>query len=146
MKAYIMIGIPGSGKTTYIKENLPDVTVCSADHFFEDSLGNYNFNAKHLQAAHAQCLRKYTRHMLFAHSDVAVDNTNTSVATVAPYIALAKAFNYEVECIAFTATHMDDCLKRCVHNVPRAAFENMTRKVGKLLFHWPSFWPKVTYV
>lgn len=29
--AYIMIGVPGSGKSTWIKENLPDVSVVSRD-------------------------------------------------------------------------------------------------------------------
>jgi len=144
--AYILMGIPGSGKSTFTEEKIPEAIVCSADHFFLDEDGHYTFESRHLQRAHAQCLQAFVDELQRGRWDVVVDNTNTSIATVAPYIALAKAYGYEVECIAFTSTHIDECMERGLHDVPRPAVENMARKLGGMLFReWPSFWPKVKY-
>ena len=42
----VMQGVSGSGKSTYIKNNLPNATVVSADHFFVNAVtGVYEFNS-----------------------------------------------------------------------------------------------------
>jgi predicted kinase len=32
---YVMMGVPGSGKSTWIRNNVPGALVASADHYFE---------------------------------------------------------------------------------------------------------------
>lgn len=56
---FLMRGLPGSGKSTLV--NLLEriyagsVAVCSADHYFIDSHGVYNFNRDKIGDAHRVC-------------------------------------------------------------------------------------------
>jgi len=55
MKTIILLrGIPGAGKSTLASLLLPNKPNCirSADMYFEDEEGNYNFNARELPTAH----------------------------------------------------------------------------------------------
>ncbi len=50
---FIIRGLPGSGKTTLA--HLIANGVCSADDYFTDSEGNYNFDGSKLKHAHEDC-------------------------------------------------------------------------------------------
>ncbi len=56
MKAIILSGISGAGKSTYIDERYPTAPMCSADTYFTTD-GVYKFDATRLGEVHAQCLR-----------------------------------------------------------------------------------------
>ena len=53
----IMVGVSGSGKTTWAKTQRPDAVHCSADLYFIQADGTYKFDAKLLQNAHQSCFR-----------------------------------------------------------------------------------------
>src|ERR1700744_1391093 len=106
MRVIILIGLPGSGKSTWIKNNTwGDVTVCSADHWHE-SMHGYRFDIEERPNAHHACLRKFvklvtapreyyqTTSPVLKESTVVVDNTNTMVYDLAPYINVARAFGH----------------------------------------------------
>lgn len=68
MNIVLMSGIPGSGKSTYVKQlqqklGYYDVVVCSADHFFMVN-GEYRFDVTKLGDAHGACLNRFTRWIL----------------------------------------------------------------------------------
>lgn len=141
MKIIIMRGIPGSGKTTYIKNNFPDATVCSADPYFTVH-GVYQFDAMELPMAHAWCLRTFVTEVLSGRSNrtVVVDNTNISVAELAPYAALAQAYSHDVEIITLDVMPQTG-ITRNIHGVPPAAIAQMWCDLQNESLHIPGRWP-----
>lgn len=141
-KVKIMRGVSGAGKSTYIKNHFPGAVICSADHFWIDENGKYNFDLKRLGEAHAWCLRQFIEKLVIkgcAADYIVVDNTNTSIAELAPYVAIAAAYGYEVEVISLNID-VEKANKRNVHNVPMEAterqhknFRNNTQLIPK---HW----------
>ncbi len=124
MKIYIMSGIPGAGKSTYVAKNFPDAFVCSADNYHMRN-GEYKFDPNNIGKAHAACLRRFVgmvdgtfgRARLTAFmEDIVVDNTNTTVAEIAPYYALAEAYEHDVEILSINVSLNDSA--RNVHGVP----------------------------
>lgn len=142
MKVKIMCGSSGSGKTTYAGKHFPGATVCSADHFFIDGEGNYNFEGSKISEAHAECLKKFNK--IVQNTDdvdavVVVDNTNTTVAEIAPYAALALAYGHELEIIKFVikSDEIEKIAARNAHGVPDHVVKTQqSRAVGLKLPPW----------
>ena len=99
----ILVGISGSGKSTYAKR-CKNSLVCSADDFFIDKNGVYQFDANKLAQAHGACLRKVIRESVEPEGDrnIVIDNTNLSIAEIAPYAAIANAYGYDLTIVVFT--------------------------------------------
>lgn len=137
MKVVIMRGIPGAGKSSYIKNNLPDAFVCSADHFFMMN-NEYQFVPEMLPRAHGRCLQKFTHELLnwAQYNLVVVDNTNICVVEIAPYAALAIAYGYELEIITLDVL-LEVAVSRQTHNVP----ENIVKKMFHNLHDQAKFFP-----
>lgn len=154
MKVKIISGISGAGKSSLWKEQpwSSFTSVHSADDFFYDQDGKYNFDPSKLGQAHGACLRS------FIHGCRAgwrakesggnieatttpiievVDNTNLSVEEIAPYYAVAQAYGYEVELITL---HIDvyTAAERNKHGVSLRAIENMYKKLQARQL--PRFW------
>lgn len=164
MKVVIMQGIPGAGKSTYVdalryegSQRLPEwqdsIRVVSADHFFyERGNGRYAFDPALLPIAHGQCLRQFTSLITERHERVragespalfgviVVDNTNTSPAEVAPYAALALAFNFEVEVVYVRVVDPFLAHARCVHGVPLTTVCAMHDRLNDPAVFWPPWW------
>ena len=81
IEVIILRGAPGSGKTTLAKylqrrKYLQlDWEIVSADDYFTDVNGVYNFVASELQRAHDKCLRQFHA-FTSAGKNVIIDNTN----------------------------------------------------------------------
>jgi len=96
---YIIRGLSGSGKTTLAEELSP--LVYSADDWFTDSDGNYNFNPAELGNAHADCQSNVEFAMEGEVPNVAVANTFSQAWEVEPYFKLAEKYDYSpfvIEC------------------------------------------------
>ena len=152
LKCYIMRGCSGSGKSTYVKKHFPKATVLSTDDFWLDPVGNYVFDSRHMGIAHAWNLRRFVDFVAHwgdytdaggeAEVDevtVVVDNTNTTIAEIAPYAAVAAAFGFEVEIITLN-TIAATAAPRNVHGVPEKTvagqYDNMVRNHRAI----PSWW------
>ena len=80
----IMVGIPGSGKTTFVKKYiLPHNYV----HINRDTI-----------KTSIKCLNE-TKKCLEKNLSVVIDNTNPSQSCRQKYIEIAKEFNYNIRCI-----------------------------------------------
>lgn len=120
----ILRGISGAGKSTYVKKNFPDAVVCSADTYFVDQDGNYNFDPSKLGHAHNHCQNSF-KHALDRNQPlVVVDNTNTTMREMKPYLQMAKDHGYDVEVVRIE-TPLDVASRRNVHGVPYDAVKRM---------------------
>ncbi len=143
MKVVVLSGIPGSGKSTYARERFPDAVVFSADAYFTDPAdGTYRFNPALLGVAHGQCLRGFAYALHAGAAELlVVDNTNLTVAELAPYAALALAYNAELQIITICCD-IETAATRNVHGVPRHSIARMWSALGerKLPPWWPHEW------
>ena len=136
-----MQGVSGSGKSTYVKENLPRAVIFSADNYFLRN-GEYKFDPKKLTEAHQWCMRQFTEACLFLanHPDaepnlLVVDNTNTQLWEMAPYVQVAAAMGAEVEVIRCVVDpHL--AARRNAHGVPETAVNGMHKRLEKPLPFW----------
>ena len=91
----ILRGVSGSGKTTFAETlaalNPDAVEICTADDFFYDAQGNYNFDPKLLGHAHRQCQERFEHSLEHGTASlIIVANTNTKPSDFAFYVNAAK--------------------------------------------------------
>jgi predicted kinase len=134
----ILRGTSGSGKSTFIKNSFPQAVVCSADHFFLDNDGNYNFDPKALGKAHSQCQYKFSRALDEGMSCIIVDNTNTRAKEMRPYINMANEADYDILIVRLEVAP-EVAASRNVHGVPADVVRAMCERLRQPL---PNNWPK----
>lgn len=133
---YIMIGIPGSGKSTWLKNNASqNIKICSADNYFCKN-GSYDFKVEKLGEAHKESIRLFIESCQ-SGNDVAVDNTNTTIAEIAPYYAIANAYGYSVKFVRVSCLP-EKAAARNVHNVPVSKVLDIAKRLNTLKL--PTFW------
>ena len=123
-RVIIMRGISGSGKSTYTRFHLPGAHVCSADQFFIDPQGVYQFDARKLGEAHRWCYRNFLTALVNEWDPIVVDNTNTQLFEFYGYVQLAWAYDYKVEVIRMD-TPVEVAAARNLHGVPPAGVKAM---------------------
>ena len=131
----LMRGAPGSGKSTYLRNNYPDAVICSADVYFVNSKGNYNFDPRKLGDAHNYCKFHFRKALEKGEPVVAVDNTNRTVRELAPYVEMAKYFGYTV-CVIYLIVDPVIAAKRCVHGVPHEKVISMANGIEVIPDEW----------
>lgn len=141
-KAIILSGVSGSGKSTYASKLVKDEGYYfSADTYFMRG-GVYHFDASKLTLAHAACFRDFLDGAQQGKPDLlVVDNTNTTVAEIAPYILGAQAFGYEPEIVTImcnTARDVESAAARNTHKVPLPAVLAQHRRLKERVL--PPWW------
>lgn len=138
----IMQGASGEGKST-VAGRLAEETgadIRSADThpglYTPQAGGPPAFNIALLGNAHGACF-KGTIESLQAGRSVIVDNTNTTVEEIAPYVLLAQAFGAKVRLIRVKADP-SRALARNTHGVPEAAHAGQVARLAAFVppFHW----------
>lgn len=140
-EVYIMQGVPGAGKSTWIKNNLPEACVVSVDHYFLDDNDSYNFDPSELGNAHKACMNNFleeTDYCLWSEDEapIVVDNTNSTLWELYQYVSVASARGFEVEVIRVQAKP-EDAAVRNVHGVPKEVVFGMAEKLEAPLDFWP---------
>ena len=133
-------GVSGSGKTQFaefihtLARNMHDhyyndveATIVSADDFFTDKDGEYNFNPKNLSLAHGWCQNIVENAMQteFWGEDggyvdvrvlnlIIVHNTFTKEWEMEPYFDMAKEYEYEITTLIMENRHES----KSIHDVP----------------------------
>ena len=127
---YIVRGLPGSGKSSLAKK-LTEL-VYSADDFFTNKKGEYNFNAKLLGKAHEWCWGKVRDAMFIGANAVAVANTFTQAWEAEKYYQIAEEYGYSV----FVIECQNDFGN--VHDVPQESIDAMKERWEKDLTPVPN--------
>ena len=105
MKDIILFrGVPGCGKTT-LANKLCDY-VFSADDYFEDEDGNYNFIPSEIKQAHEWCQAQVKYHMQANSTTIGVANTFTESWEMQPYFDLAREYGYMISTVVVENGHM----------------------------------------
>jgi len=143
MRVVIMRACPGSGKSTYIKNNLPGALIASADTYFVGKDGVYRFNIARIGAAHEACFATFADALSRSVPLVVVDNTNIKVRDFKRYVDAARARGYAVEIVRL-ACDPAVAAKRNVHGVPADIVARMARDLTASVL--PADYPAETVV
>lgn len=115
--AYILRGIPGSGKSTFA-QTLGCRVLETDDHFIVN--GEYVFNPLKLAEYHQLTLANFMGH-LQTGEDICVANTFTKRWEYICYLQAARMMNYKVaihEFVPMNYHEIEKCIERNIHNVP----------------------------
>ena len=123
-KSLIIIrGCPGSGKTTFAKM-LGTKAICTADDYHTSREGVYNWKPENIGKAHSWCQKKCARFMRANAEKIVVANTSTTEEEMAPYLVMAKEFEYKVFSVIVENRHQG----KDTHEVPEATIEKMKNR------------------
>lgn len=162
-KVIILRGPSGCGKSTYVRRtldlhqapfDLPELAwsqehgyakIVSSDSYFMID-GRYVFDPKKLGLSHGSCLLDFIAAM-GQYNTVVVDNTNTTVVEIAPYVAVAEAHNYSVEihCLPYHKI-AKDLEARNTHGVPESTILKQIQRLEASDPHLKSSFPRATVV
>lgn len=121
-------GLPGVGKTTYATTLAKESggVVFSADDYFVDADGNYNFNLYRLAAAHEDCESKTISALQRGNTNIFVANTFSRPWEMMPYFDAAVRFSTPLTIVTLTCDLTDEQLEaRNVHGVPAEKIATM---------------------
>jgi hypothetical protein len=97
-KLYILIGVPGSGKSTYASNLGIKRYICEADNFpglYVD--GRLKFSL--LEMAHVYCRMCVEERMKVGLEEIIQSNTNLNTYMLVSYIKMAEKYEYEVHIV-----------------------------------------------
>jgi predicted kinase len=125
---YIVRGLSGSGKTTLAHKLSP--FVYSADDWFTDEDGNYDFSPEFLADAHADCFTNVECAMMDGSEEendvLAIANTFSQAWEAKPYFELAEKYGYSPFVVECQNTFEN------VHKVPQSTINTMRERWGEL--------------
>jgi predicted kinase len=125
----LLRGLPGSGKSTLAKTILQlrstdEPEVLSADDFFEDKEGDYNFDPTKLKEAHNYCQFRCSERMRQQRARIVVANTFTQEWEMDEYFKMAERYNYRVHTVIVENRHGNEN----VHGVPEDKLQQMKNR------------------
>jgi predicted kinase len=125
----LLRGLPGSGKTTLAKiilqlRSTDEPEILSADDFFEDKEGDYNFDPTKLKEAHNYCQFRCSERMRQQKAKIVVANTFTQEWEMDEYFKMAERYNYRVHTVIVENRHGNEN----VHGVPEDKLQQMKNR------------------
>jgi len=125
----LLRGLPGSGKSTLAKiilqlRSTDEPEVLSADDFFEDKEGDYNFDPTKLKEAHNYCQFRCSERMRQQKVRIVVANTFTQEWEMDEYFKMAERYNYRVHTVIVENRHGNEN----VHGVPEDKLQQMKNR------------------
>ena len=142
MKVILLRGISGSGKSTYTTSLVKgmkkvEYRICSVDNYFMNN-GEYTFNPRLLDKAHRDCFCDFRIALERRVDLVIVDNTNTRLYELSPYVMTAKVNMRKNDTLEIIRLNCSVALAfdRNIHGVSYGSVDNMKKRMEAL----PSYW------
>jgi tRNA uridine 5-carbamoylmethylation protein Kti12 len=129
--AFIMRGIPGSGKSTTVRELIrgyDNLALSVAVHSTDDLCmvdGEYKFDIELAGARHAQNLENFCDSVADGVPCVICDNTNVKTAQYQAYVDAAELMGYMVVIVELVHPKPGVAYERNSHGVPLEVIERM---------------------
>ena len=125
----LLRGLPGSGKSTLAKiilqlRSTDEPEILSADDFFEDKEGDYNFDPTKLKEAHNYCQFRCSERMRQQKARIVVANTFTQEWEMDEYFKMAERYNYRVHTVVVENRHGNEN----IHGVPEDKLQQMKNR------------------
>lgn len=124
----LLRGIPGSGKTTLgeviLRTPNNQLKPLSADDYFIDEHGNYNFDSTKLKEAHNDCQQRCSHLMQNDVMKIVISNTFTQEWEMQPYYQMAERYNYRIHSVIVENRH--EGINE--HNVPEEKLLQMKNR------------------
>ena len=122
----LLRGLPGAGKSTLAKVILQfretdEPEVLSADDFFVNENGEYEFDAQKIKEAHQYCQFRCSERMRQQKAKIVVANTFTQEWEMKVYYDIAERYNYRVHTVIVENRHGS----QNVHGVPEDKLQQM---------------------
>ena len=151
-KCTILVGVPASGKSTWLQEHMPMANVMSTDIVIENvakSYGmTYNEGFKDLIGFADKVM---WRHITLAHmrqEDYVIDRTNLTAKSRAKFIQKLKLHRYEIECVVFPTPEPEEWKRRLDSRpgkaIPQEVLDRMVDSYEMPLMN--EGFTKITYV
>lgn len=134
--AYLMVGIPGSGKSTWIKENLPSNIVIISRDIIRSELGftanadekaALSYDKEELVTNRQQSLIK---HYLHSGVDIVIDDINTGKFRRG-MIRLLHSYGAKVVAVVMN-TPLETCIQRRNGQIPADVMQNIYKRAMAL--------------
>ena len=139
----ILRGVPGAGKSTLAQQIIVDAQVkgekavaFSSDDYFTTPAGEYRFDSTQLPEAHASCFRRFLDFLQEETGIAIIDNTNTLVFEMSPYILAAQAYSFKIQIIRLVCNPSVAAARTF-----RGATPQMVQKMNDRMETLPSFYP-----
>ncbi len=136
--AYIIRGLPGSGKSTltqelhhlYVMDGISCRYFNTDEHFVEK--GVYRFDPSKLGEYHERNYQEFCDALQDEVSICIVDNTNTQKWEYERYVEAAKEAGYNVVILTVgqpkDEAHIQECIERNIHKCPAEAIRRMSNR------------------
>jgi predicted kinase len=132
-KCTILVGVPGSGKSTWIQEYMPMANVMSTDIVIENVAKSYGMTYDEgFKELISFAERVMWRHITLAHmrqEDYVIDRTNLSAKSRKKFIDKLKLHGYEIECVVFHTPEPEEWKRRLDSRpgktIPQEALDRM---------------------
>ena len=142
MTAFITIGLPASGKTSWAKEYVaqhPNTVRINNDDIrnsYYEAVGNRNWSPTvedYVRGNREEAIR----HNAQLGQDIIVDNTHMNAKTLKQMVDLCKSLGYEVETVDFRHVSVEECVRRDSlrtghEQVGEAVIRRMYKKHGQV--------------
>jgi predicted kinase len=125
----LLRGLPGAGKTTLAKiilqlPNNDEPEVLSADDFFINEKGEYEFDSQKIKEAHNYCQFGCSERMRQQKARIVVANTFTQEWEMEEYFKMAERYNYRVHTVIVENRHGGEN----IHGVPDDKLQQMKKR------------------
>lgn len=124
----VMRGISGSGKSTLAKKIGENGVVLSTDDYFMKN-GKYQFEPTKLGHYHKLNQDEAEKNMKKEISPIVIDNTNSKIWEMKPYVTLADKYGYNVIIKELPTPALEELLKR--QNKRKSINKNLPEEVLK---------------